>query len=215
MTYDLIILDCDGVILDSNSLKSEMLAKTVESYGSSLTDQFIEYHKQHGGISRYQKFDYFLRSLVGHFSKSQYRALVSRFSNLVKEALISAPITPGAWDFLNHYSADTPVFLVSGGDEEELRAIFKERNLTNFFCGIYGSPETKVNHCSNIIRQFDTTIRGVFIGDSRLDYLAAQSCNLDFIFMSDFTDFKDWAQFCSDENLRSTPNLGPLIGNLS
>ena len=214
MIYDLIILDCDGVILDSNSLKSEMLEKTVESYGSSLTDQFIEYHKQHGGISRYEKFDYFLRSLVGRFSESQYQELILRFSNLVREALIRAPMTPGAWDFLDHYSENTPIFLVSGGDQEELREIFKERDLANFFCGIFGSPESKVNHCSNITMKFDHTVRGIFIGDSRLDYLAAQSCNFDFIFMSDFTELQDWETFCSDERLRITPNLGSLIGNL-
>jgi phosphoglycolate phosphatase-like HAD superfamily hydrolase len=214
MIYDLIILDCDGVILDSNSLKSEMLGKTVESYGSSLTDQFIEYHKQHGGISRYEKFDYFLRSLVGRFSESQYQELISRFSNLAKEALIRAPMTPGARDFLDHYSVNTPIFLVSGGDQEELREIFKERDLANFFCGIFGSPESKVNHCSNITMKFDHTVRGIFIGDSRLDYLAAQTSNFDFIFMSDFTELQDWETFCFDERLRITPNLGSLIGNL-
>ena len=57
--YDFYIFDCDGVILDSNNLKSRAYAEALTAEPLELVLEFVEYHKENGGISRYEKFKYY------------------------------------------------------------------------------------------------------------------------------------------------------------
>jgi len=59
LKYDYLIFDCDGVILDSNRLKSQAFADALLDEPPERIKAFVRYHKQHGGISRYEKFRYF------------------------------------------------------------------------------------------------------------------------------------------------------------
>ena len=40
------IFDCDGVILNSNEIKSNAFAQSLKDEPTDLVDAFIEYHKQ-------------------------------------------------------------------------------------------------------------------------------------------------------------------------
>ena len=61
--YKTIIFDCDGVILNSNKLKTEAFKETLSNYKKELVDEFISYHESNGGISRYEKIRYFVEEL--------------------------------------------------------------------------------------------------------------------------------------------------------
>ena len=60
MEYNNIFFDCDGVILNSNSLKSDAFLFAVDSYGKNYAKKLLKYHQENGGISRYEKFKFFL-----------------------------------------------------------------------------------------------------------------------------------------------------------
>ena len=62
------MFDCDGVLLNSNSLKTDAFYKSALDWGASPAKDLVNYHVQNGGISRYQKFDYFLVFLAGLFN---------------------------------------------------------------------------------------------------------------------------------------------------
>ena len=47
--YDYAIFDCDGVILNSNKIKSNAFAQSLNGESNDLVANFIEYHKQNGG----------------------------------------------------------------------------------------------------------------------------------------------------------------------
>lgn len=211
--YDVIILDCDGVILDSNDLKSQIMGRTVSDYGDKLTDAFVCYHKKNGGISRYEKFDYFLRHIANNFSEAEYSELLNRFSSLVEDALSNVPLTNGAIEFLQKHYKRYSLFVVSGGDQTELCRVFKKRKLDKYFQGIFGSPTDKVSHCKTIIKHLPHSAKIVLIGDSHLDYLAAQSCEFEFIFLSNYSEMDDWENFCSKKNIDHFPDLSSLINN--
>ena len=53
LNYENIIFDCDGVILDSNEIKTDAFVKLFEHYPKNKISQLINYHKKHGGVSRY------------------------------------------------------------------------------------------------------------------------------------------------------------------
>ena len=54
--YKSIIFDCDGVILNSNKIKTESFRKIMIQFDQSAVKEFINYHKNNGGLSRYRKF---------------------------------------------------------------------------------------------------------------------------------------------------------------
>ena len=59
--YKSLIFDCDGVILNSNKIKTEAFRKILKKYNQNAVYEFINYHKNNGGISRYIKIKEFLK----------------------------------------------------------------------------------------------------------------------------------------------------------
>ena len=43
--YKSLIFDCDGVILNSNKIKTEAFRKILQKYNQNAVDEFINYHK--------------------------------------------------------------------------------------------------------------------------------------------------------------------------
>jgi len=104
--------------------------------------------------------------------------------------------------------------IVSGGDQEELRLLFKERNLYHMFdAGIYGSPDSKSTIISREISNNNLTKPAIFIGDSRLDYLSANKFNLAFCFLSNWTEVSEWREFCNENRVFHLPSISSLLTN--
>jgi phosphoglycolate phosphatase-like HAD superfamily hydrolase len=51
----------------------------------------------------------------------------------------------------------------------------------------------------------------LFMGDSRYDYIAATKAELDFIFVSGWTEMKDWQEFCKSLELRQMRQITELL----
>ncbi|TCP20736.1 hypothetical protein [Rhodovulum adriaticum] len=83
--------------------------------------------------------------------------------------------------------------LVSGGDQAELREIFAARGLDGLSDGgIFGSPDRKD---TILARELGTgTIRRppLFPGGSRYDHEAAVRADLDFVFVSGWSEMSEW-----------------------
>ena len=62
--YDYLIFDCDGVILDSNRLKSKAFAYALPGEPIQLVQAFVDYHQKRGGISRYEKFSHYFKNKI-------------------------------------------------------------------------------------------------------------------------------------------------------
>lgn len=207
MNTSVVVLDCDGVVLDSNSLKTDAMAEAVSSYGPELQAKLIDYHRLNGGLSRYHKFEYFLKELVGNYSEDVYQGLLDNLSGLVRDGLKSVAMTEGAMDFIDQIGRHADLYIVSGGDQEELNEVFDHRGLSEHFEAIYGSPVGKYEHCSKILNEYEAGVKPVFFGDSKLDHLAATETGMDFYFISDYTDLDEWRSYCDEFNVRHFPNL--------
>ena len=59
-SYKTIIFDCDGVILNSNKIKTESFYKVAKKFGEKEAIKLVKFHLSNGGISRYEKFKFFL-----------------------------------------------------------------------------------------------------------------------------------------------------------
>ena len=62
--YKTLIFDCDGVILDSNRLKTQAFFEASKRYGKRAATKLVEYHLENGGVSRFKKFEYFFSDIL-------------------------------------------------------------------------------------------------------------------------------------------------------
>ena len=63
LDFDLAFLDCDGVIFDINAAKTQAFVDALASYPPTAVGSLADYHRAHGGISRYVKFRHFFTEL--------------------------------------------------------------------------------------------------------------------------------------------------------
>jgi len=209
--YKTWFFDCDGVLLDSNQLKSESFYEGALRYGKENAQALVECNKRLGGVTRFEKFRYFFETILEKktFEKELEKTL-NNFSTLVCEKLISCPETSGVRDFLSSLPTNTRKYVVSGGAQSEIQYVFKQRGLDIYFNGIYGSPDSKELIMSNRVRSFDLEYPAVFIGDSRYDYEIAMRFNLDFFFMTRYTEFKDWKSYFVDKRVKIIKSFNDL-----
>ena len=59
-----VVFDCDGVLIESNAVKTRAFGQTVVEFGQKAMDQLMDYHREHGGISRFKKFEWFYSEVV-------------------------------------------------------------------------------------------------------------------------------------------------------
>lgn len=188
-----IIFDCDGVILDSNQLKSSAFQLTLEQMQepAELIIEFIDYHKRHGGVSRFEKFKYYYTQLRALSNPTQQvNEAVERYGVIVQEALAICPIIPGIDHFLTSLQKRYRVFLISGGAEDELRIIFAQRRLAVFFENIYGSPRNKFEILSALKEQGALNKPLFYFGDSEMDQSAADQFGFEFVFVYGASEWK-------------------------
>lgn len=209
--YKTWFFDCDGVLLDSNQLKSEAFYEVALPYGKENAQALVDYNKQLGGITRYVKFKYFFETILGRkIYEKELREALNKYSALVCQKLISCPETLGLREFLEGLSSETKKYVISGGAQTELRFVFEQRGLDTYFDGIFGSPDSKETIMSSKVKSSDMVYPAVFIGDSRYDYEIATRSNLDFFFMTKYSEFKDWRSYFEDKHVKIIESFNSL-----
>ena len=189
--FNLIIFDCDGVLLDSNALKVEAMGNALKKMGVSLNEvkKCKCFFAENFGKSRFYHIDYFVENLLAKDdfldADSFKRELLNSYSEQCKELYLTAKITPFTEKLLIKSSAVK--YVASGSEQGELIDVFHQRGLNDYFSGIFGSPEKKSVHLSNILKA-NLSSRAVMIGDAISDLEAAKDNNIDFIFYSPFSN---------------------------
>lgn len=211
-TYKTFVFDCDGVVLNSNRVKTDAFYQAALPYGESAAQALVNYHVQHGGVSRYKKFAYFLENLVTPDKVGpDLDALLNRYASEVREGLISCDIAPGL-ETLRKKTPEARWLIVSGGDQAELREIFSVRGIAELFDGgIFGSPDTKDEILSRELESRNITQPALFLGDSKYDYLAARDASIDFVFLSDWSEVCDWETWVKQEKITIFSRVSHLI----
>jgi phosphoglycolate phosphatase-like HAD superfamily hydrolase len=103
-------------------------------------------------------------------------------------------------------------YVISGGNQDEVRDVFRVKGLERYFTGIFGSPEDKITIIHDKLKSKDIQLPAIFIGDSRYDYEVAVENNFAFVFMSQYSEFKEWKKFFSDKkDVMIIKNLSSLI----
>ncbi|MDR0466459.1 MAG: HAD-IA family hydrolase [Deltaproteobacteria bacterium] len=177
MALDCIVFDCDGVILDSLAVKTRAFVRLAEPFGAEAVDRLVMYHKEHGGVSRYKKFEWLYREVLGReITQEELAALGRQFAELALEEVCRCDLIPGVEDVLRRRQGLTPMYVCSGTPHEELNVILRRRGLHVFFAGIYGTPPAKSELLRTIVGQAGADpASAVMVGDSVTDLDAAKA----------------------------------------
>jgi phosphoglycolate phosphatase-like HAD superfamily hydrolase len=192
--YDLFVFDCDGVILDSNGVKSQAFFDVALPFGEEQAERFVEYHKRRGGISRQEKFKYFVAEILAVETPDREPLeieLVEAYARICRDGLQKCSMIPGVQAFLASLPRSVRSYVVSGGAQAEVRQAMNERHLDHFFSLILGNPRSKRENMQQLFDAGALKGRGAYFGDARLDMELAQQYDLDFVFVSGASE---WAE---------------------
>jgi phosphoglycolate phosphatase-like HAD superfamily hydrolase len=212
--YSTLIFDCDGVLLNSNFKKSEAYRKAALDFGASphQADQLVQYHIENTGISRYVKFEYFIKEILNdEFLESNFSSLVTLLNKHVLQILKDCEIAEGLFE-LREYTKNQNWMVMSGGDQNEVRQVLREKKIDHFFnWGIYGSPTSKIDIVENQLNNNLNFRPVIFFGDSKYDIEVAKKFNLDFVFVYEWTDFKLWKDEIDKSKIQFVKKISDLM----
>lgn len=212
--YKTMVFDCDGVILDSNELKTQAYYDTAISFGADeqQAQALVDYHVRLGGISRFIKFEHFLREILGRpVTDGDMQILLDRFASEIHRGLLSCEMAEGLQE-LRNATPDARWMVISGGDQAEVRTLLAERNIGELFdAGIYGSPDNKDMILARESATDNVVFPAIFFGDSRYDHEASSRAGLDFVFVSHWTELADWQEYCSSRDIPVIARLENLL----
>ncbi len=209
--YSTLIFDCDGVVLNSNKVKTQAFYQTALPYGEIAARALVDYHVANGGVSRYKKFNYFAENIAPDTpSALAIDNLLASYARYVQEGLLNCQIASDLHK-LREKTLSARWMIVSGGDQSELRSIFAERKLAELFDGgIFGSPDTKDEILAREHSNGNIVSSALFLGDSKYDYQAAIGAGLDFVFLSAWSEVKDWEDWCQRQEIQQASNIAAL-----
>jgi phosphoglycolate phosphatase-like HAD superfamily hydrolase len=213
--YKTFVFDCDGVVLNSNKTKVNAYYTVAKRMGGTdeQAQALVEHHIAKGSFPRNGKIEYYFKHILKQpLTPELMQKYMQTFDDVLDTTLMECEVAAG----LNALKNATPQarwMLLSGGDQAELRRIFPRRNLDYFFeAGIFGGPDQKEHVLAREIVNGNIQLPALFLGDSKYDHQASVGAGLDFVFLSDWTEVRDWQEYCSNNGITVVKNINEIIG---
>ncbi|MCR5455863.1 MAG: HAD-IA family hydrolase [Bacteroidales bacterium] len=178
-----IFLDFDGVICESCQVKNDAYYNSYKKYGDEIASKVLEYHLQHGGISRVKIFPIAHRMFLNReIGEEEHRMMCERFTSWVEQEVVKAPLVEGVEDFLKEWQGKAKIFVSSGTPQDEMRRIVEAKGLNKYFTEVLGSPVLKADHVRAMLQKYSID-KGdtLFVGDAITDRDAAADAGVKFV----------------------------------
>lgn len=143
----------------------------------------MEYARRGEGISRVEKIrEAHLLFLGIDLSEEELGVLAERYSSMVVDAVVECDWVAGAKAFLDAHVGQTPMFVISGTPQDEMRRIAERRGMTDYFVSVRGSPPRKPPIFRELLDKHGfAPERTLYVGDARFDYESATEVGLWFV----------------------------------
>ena len=189
-----LFIDFDGVIVDSNKFKELAIKKSIyELMGENkISTEAINYFNINAGVSRFKKLSLFYNDEI-------VKKILSSYSEQCSLFFVEARPTKGFKRFLQYLRDNQnhiKIFILSGGEKEEIFLFLKKNNLFSYFEEILASPKSKIDH----LNEKKVCENDIFIGDSKNDLHSSIKTGLKFIL---FEEFKSKVSFPDDELIKN------------
>lgn len=178
-----IFLDFDGVICESCQIKNDAYYNSYKEFGDEIASKVLEYHLQHGGVSRVKIFPIVHRLFLNReIGKEEHQMMCERFTAWVEQEVVKAPLVAGVEDFLKEWQGRAKIFVSSGTPQDEMRRIVSAKGLDQYFTEVLGSPDLKADHVRNMLQKYSISkADALFVGDAITDRDAAMDAGVNFI----------------------------------
>ncbi len=207
------MFDCDGVVLDSNVVKTEAYFRAAKNLGATdaQAQALVDYHVKLGGISRYHKFDWYLREVLHKpVTEAAVKDFLDSFSKELEVGLMQCDLAKGLFELRE--KTDSNWLILSGGDQQEIRDLFAKRKIAHMFDGgLFGSPDNKDEVLAREKANGNLQFPALFLGDAKYDFEAATRAGLDFIFIGNWTEVPNWQAYCAENNIVTALNISQLL----
>ena len=204
------IFDCDGVLLDSNRVKTEAFRALGARYGFDIGEALVRHHIENGGVSRFVKVKHLHEVLLGRADDDAVAADLDRFASLVDAGLKACAVTAGARELLQSLPPSTSRFVVSGGLEPEVDATLADHGLRAHFSAVYGSPRTKME-IFRLLKQQGLLDDAVYFGDARYDAEVAAAFDVEFVYVAAYSEWPGGRAACSDRLVETLADIVPWL----
>lgn len=177
-SFGLIVFDFDGTLCDSANVKTEAFYLLyLDDYGPEFAARFRDYHLDNAGISRYDKIRHVEAEWLGNQPTDEsVDAIADRYSGIVEEAVVAAPLFDGVRAFLAQDHPGVRFTLASATPTDELRRIANRKDIAEFFDAIEGSPRSKQAILEEYLTDYGMQSDDVvMIGDQPSDLDAARA----------------------------------------
>ncbi|MDP3704526.1 MAG: HAD family hydrolase [Legionellaceae bacterium] len=189
-SFDLIIFDLDGVIIDSNHLKIACMRDALGDFNRDVVESYLQDFSKNFGQPRLFHFKNLYYNTLGRDGDFDafYQCYASRYAALLDERYCNAALCEHADDAITLLAeSDLKLFVATGTNTNEAEKVLKHKQLHHYFEGIYGSPREKVNIISTLLTQQPILKEKVlFIGDAAHDALCAQENQIPFLFVEHY-----------------------------
>ncbi len=179
-----IILDFDGVVIDSEAYKIEIFKSLFADFPKHVS-AIDTYNRSKRGVNRRIKFEHIYKNILRlPYTDATIEQLASRYSHKLKQNFGEVGLINGIEEFLVHFAQ--PKFIASSSDQKELEQILELHDLRRYFDEVYGHPFTKSEAINHVLQRLELQPHQLtFIGDALADHHAAQSPGVHFIARSD------------------------------
>lgn len=202
-----ILWDFDGVIFNSMKIKADGFIELFKEYDSHYVKAIEEYHYLNGGISRFEKIQYFYTQILKqNITEDMTIQLADKFSQLIEKKLYNkSNLIQETNDFIKMNFNKYNFHIVSGAEHNELNSLCDHFKLTQYFKTIDGSPTKKDKLIQLNMDRFQyKENETILIGDSLNDYSAAQNNNIKFFGYNNIV-LKDLNYISTFKNLKLEP----------
>ncbi len=182
---DLIVFDCDGVLLDTMAAKIEAFRSWVPEAHADLREAYMECVMHGFGKSRTYHIETFYRELLKQAPDPVFLAAeVDRFTDICEPLCAAAAWRKGSRQFVEACrAAEIPRYVLSGTPQAPLQDMLASAGATELFDVIIGSPPGKPESMERILVETDTPAhRAVFVGDANADHEAALHVGAHFVY---------------------------------
>jgi phosphoglycolate phosphatase-like HAD superfamily hydrolase len=177
-----IFFDFDGVIKESVEVKSDAFEQLFSIFSPNVIKKVRQHHEANGGMSRFDKIPLYLTWAGVILSNEIIESYLNRFSDLVKQNVIDSDWVPGVVNYLQNYTDNQMLFIVTATPQLEIEEIITALGVAHFFCKIVGAPTKKTDALRILIEDYQVVPKqAAMIGDSISDYQAASANAIPFI----------------------------------
>lgn len=159
-------------------VKDRAFCKVFERDGTPKElEEFVKYHREFGGISRFVKIRYFYETMLNQeISDEEVMIKADEFGREVLKNLNGeSALIQDSLDFIKKAHGQLPLHIASGALESELKQICIDLGIEHYFVSIHGSPTPKALLINEILKSNNYTPEKCYMfGDSITDYDSAK-----------------------------------------